>query len=75
MEKDPSIKTQQLLEEKSGLVQATISRVLNCGGDATLATLTALARAIGCEPYELLIDDDSTRRAIVERYLRGPNPG
>lgn len=69
MDKDSSISRQELLEAKSGLGQSTISRVLNAGGAATLDTVEALARAIGCEPWELLIDDDSVRESIVKRYL------
>jgi DNA-binding Xre family transcriptional regulator len=70
MEQDPSIRRQEMLEEKSGLGQSTVSRVLNCGGAATLDTLQALARAVGCQPWELLVDDDQVREDIVNRFLK-----
>lgn len=70
MAETPSIRRQEMLEEKSGLGQSTVSRVLNCGGAATLDTLEALARAIGCQPWELLVDDDQLREEIVSRFIK-----
>jgi hypothetical protein len=70
MESNPLIRRQEMLEEKSGMGQSTVSRVLNCGGAATLDTLEALARAIGCQPWELLVDDDQMREEIVSRFIK-----
>lgn len=66
---DPALQVQENLEKRSGLGQATISRVLNVGGAATLDTVAALARGIGCQPWELLVDDDATRAEALRRMI------
>lgn len=66
---DPALQVQENLEKRSGLGQATISRVLNSGGAATLDTIAALARGIGCQPWELLVDDEATRAEAMRRML------
>lgn len=63
--------TQEQIEERAGLGQSTVSRVLLSGGAATLATIAALARALGCQPWELLVDDDATREAALRKMLGG----
>lgn len=69
MEANPAIRTQELLEKKAGLGQATVSRILNCGGAATLDSLAALAQACECQAWELLVDDDATREAAIRKIL------
>lgn len=52
--------------------QATISRILNCGGAATLDTIAALAGAFDCQPWELLVDGDAAREAAWKKILGKP---
>lgn len=64
---------QPKLASKSGVSQATISRMKSGSADpSTLAIerVDAVARGLGCEAWELLIDDAETRKKIVERFLR-----
>lgn len=71
MQKDPG---QKRLEKKSGVSQATISRILKGSDDPssiTLKKLEGVAEALGCEVWELLIDDETVRQTIVNRFLRG----
>lgn len=75
MQTDPG---QKRLEKKSGVSQATISRILKGSEDPsslTLAKIESVAMALGCEVWELLIDDDGVRQTIVERFLKGPPAG
>ncbi len=71
MDKDPAIGEQQKLEDRSGLSQSTVSRILNCHGSATLDSIEALARACNCEPWELLADTEETRAAYIRKALGG----
>lgn len=47
------VKSDKDLAERAGVSVNTISRINN-GGQATLATVQALAGALNCEPAELL---------------------
>jgi transcriptional regulator with XRE-family HTH domain len=69
MEIDPNIDTQEKLASKSGLSQSHISRILLCEAASTTDALAALAKAVKCQPFELLTDTESTRRAALERML------
>lgn len=70
MQKNPAISTQPKLEAKSGVGQSTISRILKEQGAATLDVIADLAKAVGCQPWELLVDDDETREAALARMIR-----
>jgi transcriptional regulator with XRE-family HTH domain len=63
--------TQEALERRAGLGQSTVSRVLTKGGSATLKSLAALAKALECQAWELLVDDEATREAAMRKILRG----
>lgn len=69
MEKNPALGSYPKLGAASGLGKSTIGHVLACDGAATLDTIAALARAFRCQPWELLADDDSTRREALKRML------
>lgn len=63
--------TQEAMEARAGLGQSTVSRILTLGGSATLRSLAALAKALDCQPWELLVDDDATREAALKKILGG----
>ncbi len=69
MESDPALNSQPKLAAKAGLGKSTIGYVLSGANDATIATIAALARAFGCEPWELVIDDDNAREAAYRRIM------
>jgi transcriptional regulator with XRE-family HTH domain len=69
MQNDPNIDTQEKLAARSGLSQSHISRLLLCEAASTTDALAALAKAAKCQPFELLTDTESTRRAAIERML------
>lgn len=48
-------KTQPQLEEKSGVGQNTISRILNAGEDSRIETVAKLAKAYDLQPWQLLV--------------------
>jgi transcriptional regulator with XRE-family HTH domain len=64
---------QALLARRAGIAQSHVSRLLNSRAGVTIDTLEAVAEAFDCEPYELLIDDDQARRALIERLMKGPD--
>lgn len=68
-----SVKTQAALAKKAGISQSHVSRLVNQGASATIGRLAKAAKALGCEPYELLLDDEQARRALIERLMRGPS--
>ena len=72
MEANPSANTQSKLAKRAGISQSHVSRLLNEGASVTIGRLAKVATALGCEPYELLIDDDQARRSLIERLMRGP---
>jgi transcriptional regulator with XRE-family HTH domain len=61
--------TQTALQIKSGVAQTHISRLLLCKNSATLETVAALAQALDMQPWELLVDDEATRRSILARMI------
>lgn len=69
METIEGIGTQPALEERSGVSQSHISRLLLCQAAATTDVLVDLARACRCQPWELLVDEDEVRREALARML------
>lgn len=63
--------TQEAMEERAKLGQSTVSRIVGQGGSATLKSLAALAKALECLPFELLVDDEATREAYLRKLLKG----
>ena len=45
------------LAEAAGVTLSTVQRVINAEIGATLDTVDMLAKALRCEPYQLLLDD------------------
>lgn len=69
----PDLDTQDKLSAKSGVAQPHISRILRCTSGASIDRIAKLARALGCQPWELLVDTELTRQAALERMIMG-NP-
>lgn len=67
-----ALRTQPRLAEKAGIAQSHVSRIVNGASGITIDRLELVARALNCEPYEFLIDDESARRALIERLMSGP---
>lgn len=72
MKANPLCDTQTKLAKRAGISQSHVSRLLNKAASATIGTLSKVAEALGCAPYELLLDDDNARRALIERLMSGP---
>lgn len=69
MEADESLNSQPKLAVKAGIGKSTVGYVLAGENDATVATIAALARAFGCEPWELLVADEKAREAAWRRLM------
>lgn len=69
MKADPALGTQVALGAKAGLSKSTIGYVLAGTNDATIATIAALARALDCEPWELLVQDEATRERAYRTIM------
>lgn len=65
-------KTQKQLAKKAAISQSHVSRIVNAESGATIDRLESVADALGCEPYELLLEDDDARRRLIDRLMRGP---
>lgn len=74
MDESADMQTQPALEKASGVGQSTISRVLKGETGVGLDQLAALAEAFDVPPFELLVDDESTRASVYNRIL-GPKEG
>lgn len=61
--------SQTKLGSESGMGKSTIGHILACDAAATLDTVAQLARAFGCQPWELLVDEEATRREALKRML------
>src|SRR5688572_1278536 len=71
MYRNPDLDTQAKLSKKSKVAQPHISRILRCTSGATIDALANLARALGMQPWELLVDTQLTRRAALEKMILG----
>ncbi len=62
---------QEDVEEKSGFVvgQSSISRIEKGQTPISLDKLEAVAKALRCHPWELLVDDEAIREAAIRRAL------
>jgi DNA-binding Xre family transcriptional regulator len=72
MQRDPNLDTQKKLSSKSGIAQPHISRILRATSAVTIDGLSQLANAFNCQPWELLVDTELTRKAALERMILGP---
>jgi transcriptional regulator with XRE-family HTH domain len=75
MDRDHNLDTQPKLSAKSHVAQPHISRILRGTSGATIDAIAKIARAFNCQPWELLVDSEQTRRAALERMLVRGSPG
>lgn len=67
--------TQAQLADRSGLNQATISKIERGTANVTLDVILHIAEALGVQPFELFAQPELERR-ILEAYRRlGPSRG
>jgi transcriptional regulator with XRE-family HTH domain len=68
----PSLDSGPKLEAKSGVGASSISRWLRDPPSSapTLDSVQAIAEAFGVQPWELLVDDRTTDKDIVDRLFR-----
>lgn len=64
--------TQPQLAKKARIGQSSVSRILRGESSATTDMIAALAEALKCQPWELLTDNETTRKAALERMILGP---
>ena len=67
---ETGIDTQPALATKAKVGQSHISRIVNGRQSVGIDVVEAVSAALGCQPWELLIDNEETRRAAYERILR-----
>lgn len=66
---ESGLDTQPVLAKKAGVGQSHVSRILNMRQSVGLDVVAAVAGAFGCQPWELLVDSELTRREAIERML------
>lgn len=71
MAETPGAETQAALARKAGIGQSHVSRVLKGAQSVGLDVVAAVSTALGCQPWELLANDEATRRAAMERMILG----
>lgn len=71
MDQTPGLDTQEAVAKKAVIAQSHVSKILRCQANATLDLIAALGRAFNVLPWELLAEDESTRKAALERMLFG----
>lgn len=72
MERQPGVDTQPGLAKRAGIAQSQVSRIIRGEIGVGLDILGALADALGMDPWELLLDEEATRRNVLERILARP---
>ena len=69
--------TQKDIKARSGIAQATVSRIIKEETSATLETLDRLATVVGVDPWDLICDVDSIGQTnglgVVDKRLAGLN--
>jgi transcriptional regulator with XRE-family HTH domain len=61
------------LARKADIGQSHVSRILSGNQSIGLDVVAAVASALGCYPFELLVDSEQIRRDAVERVLSAPS--
>lgn len=65
----PQLKSQPAVGRAAGIAASHVGRALRQDSAITLDALDALARAFGCEAWELLADGEHTREEAIRRML------
>lgn len=71
MDRNPAADTGQKVEARCGISQQHVSKLLRGLAAPTLETLELLAKAVGVQPWELLVDNEAIRRQVIERAVNG----
>jgi len=71
MHRMPGLDTQLGLAAKAKIGQSHLSRILRGESAATIDRVAKIAKALGMQPWELLVDTELTRRAALERMIVG----
>lgn len=71
MDRNPAADTGQKVEARCGISQQHISKLRRGMASPTLETLEQLAKAVGIQPFEFLVDDEAIRQAIYEKAIKG----
>lgn len=74
MARTPDADTGPKLEAKSGVGQSTVSRIINRQTAVNLDKLEAIAKALGVQPWELLLDSKESREEALRRVFRDSGP-
>lgn len=71
MKANPALDTDMKMEAKSGVGKSTVHRYRRAESNASIEHIAELARALGCQPWELLVDHDNDPIADIVRRLLG----
>ena len=58
-----------ILARRAKVGQSALSRVMRLEGCMTTDRLASVAKALGVQPWELLVDDQATREEAMKRML------
>lgn len=72
MANSKNLRTQGQLAAKARTSQSHISRLVNGGAGVTVDVVDRVAEAFGMRPYELLIDAENDRQAVMQRLFGQP---
>lgn len=72
IERSESVRSVNALAIKAGVAQASLSEALRGLSAMTTDTIAEIAACLDCQPWELLANTESTRKAALERMLGGP---
>jgi transcriptional regulator with XRE-family HTH domain len=62
---------QKAFAARAGIAQSHVSRLRHARNGITVDVLEHVAKALNCRPFELLIDTDADKKALLDR-LFGP---
>lgn len=74
MEADPSLDSQPKLGARAGISKSTVGYILRAENDCSIDKIAALARAFGCDPWELMVVDEESRLEAWRRIMTLPPP-
>lgn len=72
IERSESVTSINALAKKAGVSQSNLSEAMRNLSALTTDTLAEIAACLDCQPWELLANTESTRKAALERMLGGP---
>jgi transcriptional regulator with XRE-family HTH domain len=72
LKKERGFSSYNQIAKRAKVGQSHVSRLVLLKSAATIDMLDALADALGVQTWELLTDDEATRKAALERMILGP---